>query len=374
MANLFVCGDIVNMSDSNEFIGGKLAEIISTADYSIANLEGPELNDSIKCSGPHQMEGTVRYLQEVGFNMMLLANNHITEYGAEGIKNTLQIIEKNGMDHIGAGLSWKQTYRPFIKKIEGIKFGFINVSEAQTGQYITPSQSFGYAWMGYNGLFADVEKLSKVVDYVIVFVHAGLEHFNIPLPEIKDFYHRLCDAGAFSVIGGHPHIAQGYEYYGDKLIVYSLGNFYFPHSPGVYENENNSYSVLLSFGENSRVILKAIHHTLNNGVVNVENNVSNQVDITSLCRLISNDYEKRADEMCVKAYYEICEKLLAESVCGETTDITKAELLKSLIKRTISRNRTVNSTRDYRQKLLLRLFENETYRYTIIRALKSISK
>ena len=81
--NIFVCGDIVNLIGNDAFIGQNLAEEINHADFAIGNLEGAEFKVEQgvpKC--PAQTAGTISYLSEVGFDMMLLANNHITDLGA----------------------------------------------------------------------------------------------------------------------------------------------------------------------------------------------------------------------------------------------------------------------------------------------------
>lgn len=372
--SLFICGDIVNYTKGLNFVGTKLASVIKNADYAICNFEGPELRPGQTASCPHQEPGTAVYLKEVGFDLMLLANNHITELGIDGVKYSIDTIRKTGADCMGAGLSWTDVYKPIIKNIRGRLFAFLNVCEAQVGQFISSHQEFGYAWIGRQDLFSDVLKLSKEADYLIVFVHAGLEHYPIPLPEIREFYHRICDSGACCVIGGHPHSAQGYEYYGDKFIAYSLGNFYFPHPQGVYESENTSYSIVLNFGEGKSIEKEVILHSLRNDVVNIETDPRNQIDINALCDMLGPEYDNMANEMCVAAYHGLCQRLLAEATCGEIDDMSRIELLKSFVRRTLFRRKYVKGNRKHREELLLRLFENETYRYTIIRALKAIKK
>ena len=78
--------------------------------------------------------------------------------------------------------------------------------------------------------------------------------------------------------------------------------------------------------------------------------------------------------MCLKAYQGLCRKLLVQSLCGEEEPSSKIEIFKSIIRRTLFRKKYINSTKQHRDKQLLRLFENETYRYTIIRALKYLNK
>lgn len=368
MAKLFVCGDIVNQDHKEGFLSDSISRIIQDADYSVCNFEGPELLPGEKASYPHQCNGTAAYLNSVGFNLMLLANNHITEQGADGIKNSIDAIKEAGSDYIGAGLTWDEAYKPLIRDIAGIQFGFINVCEAQVGQYISPNQSYGYAWMGYDNLYNDVERLSKKVDYVVVFVHTGLEHYSIPLPEIRDMYKKLCKAGASAVIGCHPHCAQGWERYGYSVIVYSLGNFFFPLRER-WPEEAHSYSVVLDFEKQKEIGLIPIFHS-NIGNI-VEKEEGSIININNLNEMLGDNYEKEMKEMIRHAYSNLCKRLLLEATCGQNeTDGWKSIVHKN-INYTIRRKKLVLSTEKHREALLLRLFENETYRWIIMRYLKN---
>lgn len=371
MAKIFVCGDIVNHMSVGAFVGDKLSQIIQQADYSICNFEGPELMNGQTAQCPHQGHGTAAYLKSIGFDLMLLANNHITEFGADGVRYTIDTIKRCGLDYVGAGLSWDETYKPVIKEINGEKYGFINVCEAQVGQFLSQNQTYGYAWMGYRELFDDVYKLSQSVAHVIVFVHAGLEHYSIPLPEIREFYYHLCDAGASAVVGGHTHTAQGWEFYEGKPIVYSLGNFYFPYETCRRPEENTSYSIIIDFADSGAVKISPINHCLVHGKVELLEDSSKQIDLEFLCKLLTDNYQENAIKMCLAAYDSLCSHRLAEATYGEYEGVIFKRWLLARIHQIFMRRRYVQGTQKRRDALLLRLFENETYRWTIIRALKN---
>ncbi len=369
--NLFVCGDVVNQTPGLEFISNRVSDIIRTADYAVCNFEGPEIavGQTAKC--PHQEPGTSAYLKKSGFGLMLLANNHIAELGRDGIKYSINQIKKAGADCIGAGVKWEEAYQPLIRELRGLRFGFLNLCEAQVGQYLTKDQPYGYAWMGYEDLKTDITVLRKQVDFVVVFVHAGLEHYDIPLPEIREFYHSLCDAGATAVIGGHPHSVQGYEYYDRKLIAYSLGNFYFPYTDNRWPEESISYSLNIKFSKEEIVSVTPIHHYVIDGKVELLSNKKMQVDIEILCNKLGANYKEFVREMCENAYHNLCNRLLAESTCGECEGTNFLQHLKRVIRYTVFRKQLVYNTQAYRDSVILRLFENETYRWTIIRAMKN---
>ena len=94
MTSIFVCGDIIHHVNQGPFIGEKLSRLIQRADFSIGNLEGVELNSDAKTNSPVQLPDTIKYLHEVGFNMMLLANNHITDQGINLYQDTVAKLKK----------------------------------------------------------------------------------------------------------------------------------------------------------------------------------------------------------------------------------------------------------------------------------------
>ena len=370
---LFVSGDVVNHTPGLDFISDPLSDIIRSADYSVCNFEGAELKPDQHARCPHQESGTADYLKKAGFDLMLLANNHITELGRDSVKYSIDTIKATGSDCIGAGLSWQEAYTPLIREIAGLKIGFMNFCEAQEGQYMLQSQPFGYAWMGYENIHKDVTELTNECDYVIVFVHAGLEHYDIPLPEIRTLYKRICDAGASVVIGGHTHSAQGYEFYGEKLIVYSLGNFFFPYSDGKWPEESMSYSLNIEIDKKGGITVFPIHHFVNGGRVELQEDEKKQINLVLLNNKLGKNYDVEANTMCEDAYRNLCNRLLAEATCGEPEGLSFLQSIKRMIRYTISRKRLVYNNKQYRDSLILRLFENETYRWTIIRALKNRS-
>lgn len=92
----------------------------------------------------------------------------------------------------------------------------LNACEAQYGEIDSEGREVkaGYAWISDPIIEKNIIKLRKDCDFVLVFSHAGLEHFPIPQKEWRTKYRHFCDLGADLVIGAHPHVPQGYENYG----------------------------------------------------------------------------------------------------------------------------------------------------------------
>ena len=76
-------------------------------------------------------------------------------------------------------------------------------------------------------MFYDIKDLHKEVDKVIVIIHGGCEHYQLPTPRMKRDYHLIVDFGADVIVNHHQHCYSGYEIYNGKPIFYGLGNFFF---------------------------------------------------------------------------------------------------------------------------------------------------
>ena len=76
-------------------------------------------------------------------------------------------------------------------------------------------------------LYYDIRALKKKTDKVIVIIHGGREHYNLPTPRMNREYHLIADYGADVIVNHHQHCYSGYEIYDGKPIFYGLGNFFF---------------------------------------------------------------------------------------------------------------------------------------------------
>ena len=110
---LFACGDVVNFTNNKNFIDEGLKNIVKNSDMSICNFEAPiEIQgmQAIKKAGPHvyQSKESVQHLKEMGFSMVSLANNHIYDYGQNALENTINALENNSIEYIGAGVNFEE--------------------------------------------------------------------------------------------------------------------------------------------------------------------------------------------------------------------------------------------------------------------------
>jgi len=178
----------------------KIADYLQEADLLFGNLEGP-LSDKGADTGkkysfraePKAIEG----LKYAGFDVLSIANNHISDWGENAKKDTIFRLKQNNI--LPAGFGEKP-----VLEIQQTKISFSAFTWPLPEQIELPE--------------ADIK---------IVSMHIGEEYKEKSNIEQQDFARAAIDAGADLVIGHHPHVTQEIEQYKDKFIFYSLGNFVF---------------------------------------------------------------------------------------------------------------------------------------------------
>lgn len=202
---------------------------VSKSVFAIVNLESP-ITDSIEPilkDGPSLKNSTLTLdiIKYCGFHAVTIANNHINDYGSKGVTDTLRACDENGILTVGAGKNLAEARRPLILDNDGLKIGILNVCEHESS--IATVSIAGAAPLDLNHLFYDIRDLRKVVDKVIVIIHGGCEHYQLPTPRMKCEYRLIADYGADIIVNHHQHCYSGYEVYNGALIFYGLGNYFF---------------------------------------------------------------------------------------------------------------------------------------------------
>lgn len=225
-------GDICASSTSERFsIDHRLCGLYQESDYNIACLEAPVIVSDMpeyKKIGPN-LKQDVDALPEIlkYFSHVSLANNHSMDYGAQGLSETIGYLSSSGVRGIGAGLNYPDMYAPAILEAGGVTVALFCWAEAQYGCCKSAETGIGYAWLFNPITYRLIQEYKKSCDYVILFLHAGLEDVEYPIIEWREQYRAFLDYGADMVVANHPHAIQGREEYNGKPIYYSLGNFFF---------------------------------------------------------------------------------------------------------------------------------------------------
>lgn len=245
VAELIEKGDFAALlSDAKELTG--------KADYSIVNFECPVVEheaQSISKQGPN-LRCTRKGLEAVkwtGFNCVTLANNHFLDFGNVGVVDTLNASQEIGLDAVGGGKNITEASQTLIKEIAGARLAVINCCEHEFS--IATESSAGSNPLDPIAQYYAIKEARKKADRVLVIVHGGHEHFQLPSLRMKEVYRFLIDAGADAVVNHHQHCYSGYEVYNGKPIFYGLGNFCFDHNNNRTSKWVEGYGVIIDFSE-----------------------------------------------------------------------------------------------------------------------------
>lgn len=161
--------------------------------------------------------------------MVTLANNHILDFGLDALRDTVDILKDRKIGFVGAGEDVDEASKPQYITKNGCTVALVASSHVipfvtWTAGVKKPGVATTY---DPTRLLSEIEKARNNADIVVVYVHWGEEMAAMPVSYQKNLARMYIDKGADLVIGSHPHILQGLEYYKDKLICYSLGNFIF---------------------------------------------------------------------------------------------------------------------------------------------------
>lgn len=245
-------GRVSSLISKNEYdsLFSDVKSIIQKADYSILNFEFPLLDGDItpiNKVGPC-LFGQINSIQAIkyaGFNCATLANNHILDQGEGNCLNTKIRLEDAGVDTVGVGKNTKDANRILYKTINGEILAVINCCEHEFS--IATETTAGANALNPVQQFYSIQEARKNADYVLVIVHGGHEHFQLPSPRMKESYRFFIDAGADAVVNHHQHCYSGYERYKGKLIFYGLGNLCFDSSIKMGNKWYEGYMVSIFF-------------------------------------------------------------------------------------------------------------------------------
>lgn len=213
--------------DVTSLFGDKICQLFSDADLTICNLEGALTDHKERCvkTGPIKVAPTnaIKAYKKLGIDLCLLANNHATDGGNQGLLDTMQALDEAGIEYIGAGKNAGAMVKSVVYEVGEMKIGIYNVSETM---YNKPTDATAGAWLYDEYIVCnDVKTLKQQCDYLIVIYHGGIEKFQYPSPELRKRFHRMADNGANLIVTQHTHCIGTEEYYKDSYLLYGQGDF-----------------------------------------------------------------------------------------------------------------------------------------------------
>lgn len=174
----------------------------------------------------------VQIFKDMQVDVVTLANNHTMDFGIDGLTDSFDILNTAGIKYVGAGHNISEAREIKYVDVKDKRIAFLGASRVipepdwnaysnKAGMLTTYDPAF---------LLEDIKTAKTQSDFVVVYVHWGLEKQESPQEYQRNLAKQYIDVGADLVVGSHPHVLQGIEYYNGKPIIYSLGNFMFYNS------------------------------------------------------------------------------------------------------------------------------------------------
>ena len=278
--SLFVLGDFypaknicdkLNDYDILDSSNKWLSNYTKKSDLCIVNLECPITNHkkAILKTGPTLKGciGGLEFLKKIGCNLVTTANNHIMDYGKEGLEDTLNFLNDYEIDFLGSGLNKNDSKKIKYFTKNSLKIAVLNFAENEWSTSVDDNEP-GASYLNEISNFYDIQEAKKNADKIIVITHGGNEMYNLPSPRLKELLRFFIDAGADAVINHHTHCVSGYETYKEKPIFYSLGNFIFENTKNSNPAWNIGMGVKLIFSKHDiKFDLKYFKQCINNNIL-----------------------------------------------------------------------------------------------------------
>lgn len=249
--------------------------LFSGSDYVVGNLETPIAGEAFGYTSerycfnnPPELAAAVR---AAGFDLVSTANNHCMDRDTAGLFATLDNLDRAGLAHIGTSRTPEERERRFLRKIRGIRVGFLAYTYGTNAfahhRFLPPEQSFAVNLFqpeegkpGSIHLLDPMERIAERVeelyhegnpvygetvkpflaqfrsdarklredgaDFVVLLMHSGGQYNLEPDPYTRKLTELItADGDVDLVIGHHPHILHPCGSVNGRPVAFSLGNF-----------------------------------------------------------------------------------------------------------------------------------------------------
>jgi len=211
----------------------------SDSEIVVANLEGAIVDDGMASLTERKVfsnNNVVSFLQSMNVKLVSLANNHITDM-PQAFMHTKQQLDSSGIMYCGAGIDYSEATKECVLKDNGEEYVFLAFGwKVISCKYVGKERSLGVNPLEPEHVINCVKRARERFKdaNLIILMHWNYESEINPHPMHRELARAVIDIGADAIIGHHPHCVNDIEYYRDKPIVYSLGNWFFPHN--IYMN------------------------------------------------------------------------------------------------------------------------------------------
>lgn len=265
---LAIGGDVSIVDSAELFKNGNadaafndVADVMRAADRTIVNLETAitDKESKIVKYGPNLKSpfGTGETLKKAGVTDCVLSNNHIFDFGKAGLSDTLEELNKCGLNYTGVGENEEDSRKNLIIEQDGMKIAVIAVCEHEYS-YALEDRCGARPYDPYD-TNDDIAEAKSKADFVIVTYHGGKEQCRYPSPRLLKACRSMIKHGADVVLCQHSHCVGCYEEFNGGHILYGQGNFHFIKTAyASSEGWNDGLLVRLDFNKGERAGIEFI--------------------------------------------------------------------------------------------------------------------
>lgn len=181
------------------------------------------------------MPKDIRFLKAAGIDVLSLANNHILDYGEQGVSDTLELCRNENMGIVGGGKDEESANKPYFISIKKRTIGILSFAEAEFN--IATQNTAGANHFNYYESFQRIKATKEKCDYLIVLYHGGIEHYSYPSPLLQIKCRKMAEFGADIILCQHSHCIGTIEKYNNATILYGQGNSVFG-----YRKDNTTWN------------------------------------------------------------------------------------------------------------------------------------
>lgn len=264
MMRVLFCGDVMvggrlPYNEGGRYITSEMMEYLHSFDILAGTLEcaigtGIEM-DPAKMSTTKSIiyardEDFFRIL-DMGFDVLSLANNHATDLGKEGLRNTIRLLDENHIKHCGAGMNLSEARQPAVITKDNMSIAIIGClfsGVSPTIFHVATDTDYGVYQTTIEQIEDQIREVKACYDKVVIMPHWGEEYTYLPPLYCKSYARRMIEAGADLIIGDHPHIINPVVKFNNVSCYFSLGNFLFPDRflevprPTFYPDVNSNFN------------------------------------------------------------------------------------------------------------------------------------
>lgn len=276
----------------------KIKQELLKYDFIFANMESPVTKRGVPVTDkPYVFRvkpDDAVCLRDLKIDAVSIANNHLMDYNAEGMEDTIGTLDALNIRHTGGGRSLTEARRPAILQYGDTSIIILAYCNRPPEDYYATDGSPGIAPLDLKMIREDVESYKLPNNIVIVSLHWGIEQTHEPQSSQIAEAHAIIDAGADAVIGHHPHWPQGIELYRGKPVLYSLGNFINGYINPI---ERDNIAVAFYYNGNSLELIKIVPLAGRNRQIRFQPRVLEGMQATDFLKLIRNLSLKLKTEM-----------------------------------------------------------------------------